>query len=81
MLTNHKVENAFRSMSAIHITTGNIFKLQGSVLPKRLALWVKFSADDILKYFFLFFPENMFRHFLQIVSSGDNLHEMLKRFL
>ena len=28
----------------------------------RLAFWVKFSADDILKYFFF--------------SFGDNLHEM-----
>ena len=27
---------------------------------KCLALWVKFSADNILKYVFLFFPENRF---------------------
>ena len=27
-------------------------------VSKRLALWVKFSADNILKYFFLFFSEN-----------------------
>ena len=33
------------------------------------------SADD--KLFFLFFPENMFCHFMQIVSL-DNLHEMTK---
>ena len=41
-----------------------------------LAICVKFSADNILKYFFLFFPENRIRHFMQIVSIGDNLHEM-----
>ena len=28
------------------------------------------------KSFFLFFSENKVWHFLQIVSSGDNLHEM-----
>ena len=26
--------------------------------------------------FFLLFPENRIRHFMQIVSIGDNLHEM-----
>ena len=37
----------------------------------------KFSSqktDDI----FLFFQENRIRHFMQIVSIGDNLHEMSK---
>ena len=29
---------------------------------------VKFSAHDMLKYFFLFFPENRILHFMQIVS-------------
>ena len=33
------------------------------------------SADDNL-IFFLFFLENWIWHFMQIVSSGDNLHEM-----
>ena len=31
--------------------------LAGTII-KRLALWVKFSADDILKYVLIFFPEN-----------------------
>ena len=31
------------------------------------------SVDDKLK---IIFPENKLRHFMQIVSSGDNLHEM-----
>ena len=35
------------------------------------------SADDKL-IFFLIFPENRFGHFMQIVSYGDNLHEMTK---
>ena len=35
-----------------------------------------FSADDKLMIFFLFFPANRIRHFMQIVSLGDNLHEM-----
>ena len=38
-------------------------------------LWA-FSADDKLMIFFLFFPENWIWHFMQIVSLGDNLHEM-----
>ena len=44
-----------------------------------LVCQIKIPADNILnKIFFLFFPENWLRHFMQIVSSGDNLHEMPK---
>ena len=39
-------------------------------------LWAD-SADDKLMIF-LFFPENKFWHFLQIVSWGNNLHEISK---
>ena len=28
------------------------------------ACWVKVLAEDILKYFFLFFPENRLQHFM-----------------
>ena len=47
-----------------------------------LALWVKISVDDIFKFFFIIiiFPENRFWHFMQIVSSGDRLHEISKPF-
>ena len=38
------------------------------------------STEDILKYFFLFFPENRIWRFMQIVSNGDNLHEMSNLF-
>ena len=38
-------------------------------------LWA-FSADDKMMLFFLFFPENRIWHSMQIVSLGDNLHEM-----
>ena len=38
------------------------------------SLWA-ISADDKLTIF-LFFPENGIKHFLQIVSIGDSLHEM-----
>ena len=34
----------------------------------------KFSADDNLKYFS--YSKNKVWYFMQIVSSGDNLHEM-----
>ena len=35
------------------------------------------SADDKLMMFFSYFvPENRIWHFMQIVSIGDNLHEM-----
>ena len=38
----------------------------------------KISADDILKYFYYFFQKIGFWHFMQIVSSWDNLHEISK---
>ena len=40
-------------------------------------LWVN-SADGELIILFLFFPENGIWHFMQIVSIGDNLHEISK---
>ena len=36
-----------------------------------------YSADNKL-IFFLFFPENRIRHFMQIVFNGENLQEMSK---
>ena len=36
------------------------------------------SAEDTLVICFLFFTENMIRHFMQTVFFGDNLHEMSK---
>ena len=41
-----------------------------------LSTLVKFSADDILKYFFLFSPENRLWHFMPIFSISDKLDEM-----
>ena len=38
-------------------------------------LWAD-SADDKLMIIFLFFLENRIWHFMQIVSLGDNLHEV-----
>ena len=34
------------------------------------------KTESKLMLFFLFFPENRLKHFMQIVSLGDNLHEM-----
>ena len=49
-------------------------------IPLKLTLcnayWVKISADDILKYFFLLFLENRIWHSMQIVSLVENLHEV-----
>ena len=36
------------------------------------------SADNNLMIFFLFFLENKICHFMQIISIGDNLHEISK---
>ena len=45
-----------------------------------LSVWVKFSADDI-EICFLFSPQkNRIWHFMQIVSGGDNLHEISNPF-
>ena len=41
----------------------------------RITLWANL-ADDKLVIFFLFSPENRIWHFMQIVSIGDNLHEL-----
>ena len=38
-------------------------------------LWAN-SENHKLMIFSYFFPENWFWHFMQIVSNGDNLHEM-----
>ena len=36
----------------------------------------KFSADRLIEIFLLIFLRKQVQHFMQIVSSGDNLHEM-----
>ena len=50
------------------------FFICASVL--HFACWVKFSADNILNIFCLFSLENRIWYFMQIVSLGDNLHEV-----
>ena len=50
----------------------NIAKLKMSLTFS--TLWA-FSADDKL-IFFLFIPGNRIWHFMQIISIGDNLHEI-----
>ena len=47
-------------------------KLSHSISHLPLALWVKFSADNILEYFSQITGVDI----SQIVSMGDNLHEM-----
>ena len=43
-----------------------------NIQAKRLAWWVKISADDILKYFILIFrKKKRFWHFIQIVSFWE----------
>ena len=36
----------------------------------------KIFSSRYFEIFFLFFPENRVWHFMQVVSIGDNLHEM-----
>ena len=43
---------------------------------KMLSALGKIFGRGHIEIFFLIFPENRFRHFMQIVSNGDNLHEM-----
>ena len=40
------------------------------------ALWVDSADDKWNRYLVLLFPENKVWHFMQIVSSGDNLQEI-----
>ena len=62
-------------MKCQSLFSGTINLPSESTKGQHLACWVKRSADDILKYFFLFFPENRnFKHFMQnvILFSGKN---------
>ena len=66
--------------------TISVLKLPSSVSLESISttltlitFWAS-SANDKLVIFFLFFLENRFCHFMQVVSNGDNLHEMLNSF-
>ena len=41
-----------------------------------LSMLGKIFSRQHIEIVFLFFPENRIGHFIQIVSSGDNLHKM-----
>ena len=70
------------------IYAGDIRKLHLSIflawwkkklLNLELSYWVPSnSADKKFMIFFWFFPENRIWYFMQIVSIGDNLHDMSK---
>ena len=55
---------------------------QWSVLAVCLAFTIPWAnpADDKLTIFFLLFPQNRIWQFMQIVTNGNNLHEMSKPF-
>ena len=57
---------------------GNDFQTDAvsSMTGQALALWVKFSADDVLKYLLLIFLRKQDPTFLANCLHGDNLHEM-----
>ena len=46
------------------------------ILHLMLSTLGKIFSRQHFEIFFLFFSENRIRHFLQIVSNGDNLHAM-----
>ena len=39
-------------------------------------LWADAADDKLMIFFLFFFLENRIWHFMQIVSIGDNLHEV-----
>ena len=55
-----------------------IYKVYPVPLILTFATLLANAADDKMVIFFLFFSENKIWHFIQIVSIGDNLHEMSK---
>ena len=61
--------------SALFIIQQSVFKYDNELTFT--TLWAN-SADNKLTIFFLIFPENRIWNFIQIVSIGDNLHEMSK---
>ena len=50
--------------------------LDENILGYHLACWVIIFSRRHYEIFFLFLPESMILHFMQIVSFGDNVHEM-----
>ena len=50
--------------------------LQTMSIVLTLRMLGQVPADDILKYFYCFSRKTGFWRFMQIVSIGDNLHEM-----
>ena len=70
----------FSSLSTILLHSENLSCLTVAVISVllhykhniwHLALWIKISANNIWNFFFLFFYENRFCHFIQIVSIGE----------
>ena len=59
------------------ITLLHTLDIQGSQAALTFTILWANSADDKLVLFFSYFTENRIWHFMQIVSNGDNLHEML----
>ena len=52
-------------------------KSSASILRLTLSTLSKIFSIQHIEIFFLFFPESRICRFMQIVSIGDNLHEML----
>ena len=50
--------------------------LENVPTPLTFIALLAYSADNKLMIFFLIFSGNRIWHFMQIVSNGDNLHEM-----
>ena len=70
------------SILHLFVCQGLFYCLVYILLPIRTVLtfttlWAN-SADNKCMIFFLLFPQNRLWHFMQIVSNGDNFHEMSK---
>ena len=75
-LTQRQITPISHGLSCKYIKHGNQILVVKSIIYLTFTTLWAFSADDRLMIFFLFFPENRIWHFMQIVSLGDNLHEM-----
>ena len=71
-----KTVTQFKSISYHFIQLWFLQKL-GAASVLNLTTLMSNSADDLFKYF----TENRIWQFMQIVSNGDNLHEMSKPVL
>ena len=77
-VTEKQNRNEWNRYYKILMTPSIRMKVSGPQNKLMLSTQSKIFSRRPIEIFFLFFPENRSWHFMQIVFTGDNLHEMSK---